>query len=87
MSDDQKERITWGLDLAYKISVPIALAALFFLKSSFATRPELDAIADRISGVETAIKVMVEQSKTNERQDTRIEDIEHRLRVIELRRQ
>lgn len=87
MSEAQRENIARWADLIFKIATPIALAALFFLKSSFATRPELQAVSDRISAIEATLAVMVEQNRTNERQDKRLEDHETRLRVVEFRRQ
>ncbi len=86
MSDKQHETLSRWFDLAYKVAVPLGIAALFFLKSSFATRPELIALGDRIGALEGTIAVMVEQNHTNERQDKRIEDHEQRLRAVELRR-
>jgi hypothetical protein len=83
MSDKQRESVARWADLTYKIGVPLGLAALFFLKSSFATRAELQGMASRIDGIESAIAVMIEQNKTNERQDKRIEDHEIRLREVE----
>lgn len=85
MSDKQRENIARWADLVFKIGTPLALAALFFLKSSFATRPELQAVSDRISAIEATLAVMAEQNRTNERQDKRIEDHEIRLRAVEFR--
>lgn len=83
MSEKQREALTKWADLLYKIGVPLGLAALFFLRSSFATKPELQLVADRITALERTLAVMAEQNKTNERQDGRIEDHEQRLRRIE----
>ena len=83
MSERQKENLLLWIDLIFKVGTPLGLLALFFLKSSFATRPELDALSARISALENAIAVMTEQNHTNERQDKRLEDHEQRLRVVE----
>lgn len=86
MSDETKQRVAQWVDLAYKIGVPLGLAALFFLKSNFATRAELQQISDRVVGIESLIAVMAEQNKTNQRQDDRIADHEQRLRALESRK-
>ncbi len=86
MSDKQREALTKWADLIYKIGVPLGLAALFFLKSSFATKAELEAVASQVRELQSTLAVMVEQNRTNERQDKRIEDHEQRLRLVEARR-
>ena len=85
MSEETRESLARWADLIFKIGTPLALAALFFLKSSFATRAELQVVSDRISGIEAALAVMIEQNRTNERQDKRLDDHESRLRGLEFR--
>ena len=86
MSDKQRAALSGWVELLYKIGVPLGLAAIFFLRSSFATKEELESVAVRISAMERALAVMAEQNLTNERQDKRIEDHEARIRALEFAR-
>lgn len=83
MSDANREAIGRWVDLVFKIGTPLALAALFFLKSSFATKAELEAVSVQVRELQGAIAVMVEQNRTNERQDQKLADHESRIRVLE----
>lgn len=79
------------VDIFFKVGTPVALAALFFLKSQFVTKAEYDAAnfkdGKRLQDIEITLRVMAEQYYTNERQDAKITDHEQRLRVLEQRKQ
>ena len=83
MSNETKASLSWWIDLVFKVGTPLGLAALFYLKSSFATHDEVANVADRVGKVETALRVMVEQNRVNDRQDESICDHEQRLRSLE----
>lgn len=86
MSHETKESIRYWIDLLWKVGTPLGLFALFYLKSSFATHDEVANVGRRVADVESAIRVMVEQNKVNDRQDEQLRDHEGRLRVVEAKR-
>ena len=59
---------------------------MYFLKSSFVTRSELAAIESRMNQIESTIAVIVEQNRTNERQDAKLADHDARIRGLEFAR-
>jgi len=71
------------VDIIYKAGTPIALAALFFLKSQFVTKDQYEKNATRITEIETTLRIMAEQHHVNDRQDTTILDHESRIRKLE----
>lgn len=85
MSNDTKATLNFWIDLLFKLGTPIGLAALFFLKGTFASHDEVAAVGDRVSRIETAIQVMVVQNKVNDRQDDQLRDHEGRIRAAEQR--
>lgn len=86
MSSETKASISWWVDLVFKFGTPIGLLAIFMLKSSFATHEEVSHVAERVGHVETALKVMVEQNRVNDRQDEALRDHEARIRAQESRK-
>ncbi|HYC65866.1 MAG TPA: hypothetical protein VEC14_14145 [Reyranellaceae bacterium] len=72
-----------GLEWIYRVLVICGLAAIAWLNSRFATHADLQAIDRRVTAIETAIRVMVETNKVNDRQDEFIKDHEQRLRALE----
>lgn len=86
MSDRTPIQRTYVLvDIVYKIGTPLALAALFFLKSQFVTKEQYQKDMDRISQIETTLKLMAEQNRVNDRQDAQLVDHEQRIRNLERR--
>jgi hypothetical protein len=83
MTVPQRETLSRWVDLIFKVGTPLGFAALFYLKGTFATHESVAKVADRIANVETALTLIIEQNKTNERQDKRIDDHETRLRALE----
>jgi type II secretory pathway component PulJ len=83
MSEAQRQRIGWWVDLVWKFGTPLALAALFFLKSAFATKDDLTALENRLTKTETAILLITKDAEVNQRQDKSLEDHEQRIRVLE----
>lgn len=86
MSEKQRAHLTRWVDIIYKLAVPLGLAALFFLRASFVTKPELEAVSTQVREIQRTLAVMAEQNRTNERQDKRMDDHEARLRALELNR-
>lgn len=83
MSHETKAAISWWVEIIWKVGTPVALIALFWLKGTFATHGEVQAVADRVGRIETALSVMAEQNKVNNRQDETIRDHESRIRIVE----
>lgn len=83
MSEAQRQKVGWWVDLAFKLGTPLALLALFFLKSEFVTRDDFAVLADRLSKSETAILLISKENEINLRQDVRLDDHEQRIRVLE----
>ena len=73
------------VDILYKVGTPCALAALFFLKSQFVTKAEYVNDMQRLTQIETTLKLMAEQNRVNDRQDVILSDHEQRLRNAEKR--
>lgn len=86
MSDSQRAALNRWIELIYKVGTPLGLAALFFLKTQFATKDDLSLLAARLDRLETAVLVMTEQNKVSERQQRQIDDHEARVRLLEARR-
>ena len=78
------------VDIAYKVITPLALAALFFLKSQFVTKDqyEKDRVfqQEQMHQIQTTLKLMAEQNRVNDRQDAQLVDHEQRIRVLESKR-
>lgn len=70
-------------DVFFKVGTPLALAAMLWLGSTFATKEELRELDKRVNDVETVLRVMVEQNKVNERQNEELADHEQRIRKLE----
>jgi hypothetical protein len=83
MSNDTKNSIAWWIDTVWKLSVPLGIIAVFYLKATFATGEDLRALSDRITKSETAILLLTEKQKDDIRQDDLIKDHEIRLRNLE----
>lgn len=83
MSEDTKSSLSWWIDTIWKLSVPLALAAAFWLKATFATGEDVRALSDRITKSETAIMLLTEKQKDDVRQDDVLKDHEGRLRTLE----
>jgi hypothetical protein len=83
LSDNARRMTSWYVEMIYKIGVPIALAGLYFFKTSFTTHEDHKAVISRVLRLETAIEIMIEANKTNDRQDARIHDFEQRIRYLE----
>lgn len=83
MSHETKAAISWWVEIIWKVGTPLALLALFWLKGTFATHGEVQAVADRVGKIETALSVMAEQNKVNHRQDETLRDHEIRIRTLE----
>lgn len=77
------------VDIFFKISTPLALAALFFLKSQFVTKEqyEKDRVfqQEQMHQIQVTLKLMAEQNRVNDRQDTVLADHEQRIRNLERR--
>lgn len=83
MSNDTKNSINWWIDIIWKLSVPLGLAAAFWLKATFATSEDVQVISARLTKSETAILLLTEKQKDDVRQDDLIKDHEVRLRALE----
>lgn len=83
MSEDTKTSLSWWIDTIWKLSVPLALAAAFWLKATFATSDDVRALSERITKSETAIMLLTEKQKDDLRQDDVLKDYEGRLRALE----
>lgn len=83
MNESQRETLGRWTDLIFKVGTPLGFVALFYLKSTFATHDEVLAVGARLDRMEITLTVMIEQSKTNERQDKRLDDFETRIRAME----
>jgi hypothetical protein len=71
------------LSIAGRIVTPLGIIALLWLNTQYATKSELRQVQDDLRGVETAIKLLIEQNKVNDRQDSVLVDHENRLRTLE----
>jgi hypothetical protein len=71
------------LSIAGRIVTPLGVLALLWLNTQYATKSELRQVQDDLRGVETAIKLLIEQNKVNDRQDSVLIDHENRLRELE----
>jgi hypothetical protein len=83
MSDRTKESVRWWVDVVWKVGTPLGLAALFYLKSQFASVDEMKAAEDRLTKIETAIQLLIKDNEQDQRQDQTLRDIENRLRLVE----
>jgi hypothetical protein len=83
MNEQQRETLSRWTDLVFKVGTPLGFLGLFYLKSTFATHDEVAAVAASVYDMKTTITILVEQNKTNERQDKRIDDFEMRIRALE----
>ncbi len=85
MTTEQRDTLGRWADLVFKIGTPIGFALLFYLKGTFATHEEVSQVADQVYQLKNTLTLVIEQNKTNERQDKRLDDHEARLRQAEAR--
>ena len=87
MSEETKKQLLRNFDFAAKIAAfigPFALgAALLWLNANFVSRAEFEKMSERLSKVETAIVLLIEQQKSVDREARRIDDHEQRIRALE----
>ena len=69
------------------IITPVGVCLLLLLQTQFVSRKEFAdtsrELDSRVQKIEIALVQLVEQNKVNDRQDTQINDHEHRLRELE----
>lgn len=85
MSAETKGKITVWIDLAYKAAWPVAVLLIYLLKSEFVTQRDFKNLTDRQTQTETTLKLMAEQNRVNDRQDSTLLDHEQRIRALERR--
>lgn len=89
MSDEAKKQLIKNFDFAAKVAAficPFALgAAMLWLNANFVSRAEFEKMSERLSKVETAIVLLIEQQKSVDREARRIDDHEQRIRALESR--
>ena len=74
-----------GPEWIYRAMVLIALCIIGWLNQNYASRAEVGELGQRMTVLETTIKVMIESNKINDRQDVTLNDHENRLRTLENR--
>lgn len=67
----------------YRMLVLLGLLVIGWLNQNYASRAEVHLLGERVQGIETALKVMAESAKVNDRQDANLVDHENRLRTLE----
>lgn len=78
--------------LAYRILMVLGVAAVFWLRGTFASKDDAEQLKAAIESgrmevfkLATRLDVMIEANKVNDRQDLAIRDHEERLRRLETR--
>lgn len=88
-NEPMNEKISQLFETASKIAAllgPFVIgAAVLWLNANFVSRAEFEKMSERIGKLDTAIILLIEQQKSDDRQDKRIDDHESRLRVLESR--
>lgn len=70
-------------DWIYRAIMFLLLCAVLWLNSHYVTRVDFDQLNKQVQGLDTTIKLMVEQNRVNDRQDDAIKDHEKRIRDLE----
>lgn len=95
MTDDLKEKTEWILRLITPIAAVTAAIGMLYLKSEFLTRGEfedhrreqaalLSKQSETLTAIERTLAVMTESYKRHDRQELTIDDIEKRVRHLEI---
>jgi len=87
MSSEQREQLTWWVDLIFKMGTPLIMVVLAYsvmwMRSNFASSSDVAIALERIGKVETAILLMAKDNEVNARQDKLVFDHETRIRWLE----
>ena len=70
-------------DWIFRALIFLGIYAGLALNSRYVTREEFEQFRQLVLKQQTTLEVMVEQNKTNDRQDAKIADLESRMRVLE----
>lgn len=81
----ENEKLKFYAEWGYRIILAILVAATLYLKNNYASHEEVGLVGERVVKIETALAVLVEQNKVNDRQDRQLEDHESRIRDMERR--
>jgi len=87
MSSEQREQLTWWVDLIFKMGTPLIMVVLAYsvmwMRANFASSSDVAIALERIGKVETAILLMAKDNEVNARQDKALFDHETRIRWLE----
>lgn len=87
MSEKQKERITWWVEIIFKIGTPLGIllvgAGLNWLTANFAQREEFAKLAGRVDAIERLLIRMESREVADQQHGALLADHEGRIRALE----
>jgi len=87
MTSETRQHVLEHVGKFGTVITPLGVILLLLLQTQFVSRKEFtdtsEKLDSRVMKIEIALVQLVEQNKVNDRQDTQINDHEHRLRELE----